>query len=94
MPEKETLERTLFLKKHPDIHQPDDPAESAGKRKQDVYSRGDPFCEIIFTVLGLVKCGDLLSKDGKDSLGGIARLEGGKERMGGQIPLGLTLVGF
>jgi hypothetical protein len=36
----------------------------------------------------------LFSKDGKDSLGGVARLEGGKEWMGSEVFLGLSFVCF
>lgn len=82
MPEKQMLEQTFFLKKHPDTHQPNDPAEGGRKRKQDIYCRRDPLCEsIVITILGLVESGDSLSKDGKDSLGGTTGLEGEKERV-------------
>jgi hypothetical protein len=61
---------------------------------QDIYSRSDPFCESIGTILGLAERGDLLSKDSEDSLGRIAGLKTGKERMRGQVFLGLMFVGF
>ena len=47
----------------------------------DIHGRGDPFCESIIVILGLAECRDLLSKDGEDGLGGIARLNPGKERI-------------
>ena len=42
----------------------------------------------------MAECGDLLSKDGEDSLGGIAVLKAGKERMRGQVLLGYMFVRF
>jgi hypothetical protein len=59
-----------------------------------MYSRGDPFCESVVTILGLVERGDLLSKGREDSLGGMTGLKAGKERMRGQVFFGLTFVGF
>jgi hypothetical protein len=50
---------------------------------QDIHGRCDPFCEGVVAILGFTKCGDLLSKDGEDGLGGIAGLKAGKERMRG-----------
>jgi hypothetical protein len=47
---------------------------------QNIYSGGDPFCEIVITILGLTECGNLLPKEGEDSLRGITRLKAGKER--------------
>jgi hypothetical protein len=91
---KVNIEQKFFTREHFDIHQPNTLAKRIGKRIQDIYSRGDPFCESAITVLGLCESGHSLSKDGKDSLGGIARLEGGKERMGDQIFLGLSFVCF
>ena len=88
------LETKVSTEKHPDIHQSNNLANGRGKRVQDIYRRHDPLCESVVTILGLVESGDLLSKNGKDSLGGIARLEGGKERMGCQIFLRLSFVCF
>jgi hypothetical protein len=39
-------------------------------------------------------CGDLVSKDGEDSLGRLAGLKGGKERVGREVFLGLSFVRF
>ena len=78
------------MKKHPDIHQSNAATKSSGKRIQDSHSRGDPFCESVVTILGLVKRG----KDCEDCLGGIAWLKAGKERTSGQILLGLAIVSF
>ena len=50
---------------------------------EDRYGRGDPFCESVEAILGLAERGDLLSKDSKDSLGGITGLKAGKERVRG-----------
>ena len=50
---------------------------------QNIHSRPNPFREPVIVILGLVECGDLISKDGEDSLGGIAGLEAGKERIRG-----------
>ena len=70
------------MRKHLDTHQPNTLTKRVRKRIEDFYCRGDPFCESIITILGLAKRGgDLLSEGGKDSLGGIAGLKGGKERM-------------
>jgi hypothetical protein len=38
----------------------------------DMTGRCDPFCESLVAILRLVECGDLLSKGGEDSVGGIA----------------------
>ena len=56
-------------RKRPDIHQPNTTANGSGKGIQDVHGRGDPFCESVVTVLGSIKLGYSLSKDGEDSLG-------------------------
>jgi hypothetical protein len=66
-------------------------ANGLGKRTQDIHGWCDPFCETVVAILALAECGDLLSKDGEDSLGGIAGL---KERMRGQILLSFTFVRF
>jgi hypothetical protein len=65
------------------LHLPNAEANGGGKRIQDIYSRSHPFCESVVTILGLAELGDLLSKDGKDSLCGFAGLKGGKEGMRG-----------
>jgi len=44
--------------------------------------------------LGLVELGGLLSKDGENSFGGTTGLKPGKERMLGEVLLGLTLIFF
>ena len=82
------------MRKHLDIHQPNTLAKRGGKRIQDVHSRGDPFCECVVTILGLAERWYLFSENGEDGVGGIARLKIEKERMRGQVLLGLTLVGF
>jgi len=82
------------MRKYPNIHQPSTPANRGGKRTQDIYGRGDPFCETVITILGLAERRDLLSKDGEDGLGGIAGLKAGKERMRGQVLLGFKFVSF
>ena len=71
------------MRKHLDIHQPNTLAKRGGKRTQNVYGRGDPFCKAVVTILGSAERGDLLSKNGEDCLGGIAGLKAGKERMRG-----------
>jgi hypothetical protein len=91
---KVTIRAGFFTRKNRDIHQPNTLAKRGGKRIQDVHRRGDPFCESIVTILGLVKCRDLFSKDREDCLGGIAGLKAGKERMRDQILLCLPFVGF
>ena len=48
---------------------------------QNFHSWHNPFCESVVVVPRLFECGDLISKDGEDSLGGFAGLEAGKERM-------------
>ena len=63
------------------IGQPNALANGSGKSIQYVYSRDDAFCERIFSILGLIESWDLVSQDGKDSLGRIAVLEVGKERV-------------
>jgi hypothetical protein len=42
-----------------------------------------PFRESIVLILGLIESRDLVSQDSEDSLGGIAGLKAGKERMRG-----------
>jgi hypothetical protein len=81
--EKKTLDQTLFTTKYLDIHKPNALANGGGKRTQYVHSRDDPFRESIVLILGLIESRDLVSQDGEDSLGGIARLKAGKERVFG-----------
>jgi hypothetical protein len=81
MPGKKPLEQTFFTTKYHDIHKPNALANGPGKRIQYIYSRDDPFCESIVSILGLIESRDLVSQDGEDSLGGIARLKAGKERV-------------
>jgi hypothetical protein len=71
-PEKQTLEPNVFTEKHPDTHQSNTLANGGGKRVQDIYHRCKPLCESVVTILGLAESGDLLSKNAKDGLGGIA----------------------
>ena len=69
---KVDIEQKFVRRKHFDIHQPNTLAKRIGKRIQDFYSRGDPFCEPVVIILGLTKYGNLFSEDGEDSLGGVA----------------------
>jgi hypothetical protein len=82
MPKKK-LEGTFFTTKYHDIHKPNALANSGRKRIQYVHGRDDPFRESIVSVLGLIESRDLVSQDGEDSIGGIAGLKGGKERVRG-----------
>jgi hypothetical protein len=66
---KVILEQAFFTKKRLDTHKPNTLTKGFGKRMQDIYSWCDPFCEPVVTILGLAERGDLLSKDGEDSLG-------------------------
>ena len=50
---------------------------------QNLHSWPNPFCKPVVVILGLVECGDLISKDVEDSLGGFAGLKVGKERIRG-----------
>jgi hypothetical protein len=78
-----TLEQTFFTTKCLDIHKPNALANGGGKRIQYIDSRDHPFRESIVSILGLIESRDLVSQDGEDSLGGIARLKAGKERVRG-----------
>ncbi len=78
---KKTLEQIFFTTEYLDIHEPNALANGGGERIQYVHSRDDPFCESIVLILGLIESRDLVSQDGEDSLGGIARLKAGKERV-------------
>jgi hypothetical protein len=69
---KVNIEQGFFTRENLDVHQPNTLTKRVRKRIQDFHSRGDPFCEPVVIILGLAKCGDLLSEDGKDSLGGVA----------------------
>jgi hypothetical protein len=91
MPESERLEQEFFTGNHLDTHQPNTLSKRGGKRIQDIHSRGDPSCEFVI-VLRLVE--DLFLEDGEDSLRRIAGLKARKERMRGQVILGLKFVGF
>jgi hypothetical protein len=91
---KEPLEHTFFTTKYLDIHEPNALTNGPRKRMQYVHSRDDPFRECIVLILGLIESRDLISQDGEDSLGGIARLKAGKERVRGQVFLGFTFVRF
>jgi hypothetical protein len=77
------LEQTFFTIKYPDIHKPKALTNGGGKRVQHVHSRDGPFHEPIVSILGLIESRDLVSQDGEDSLGGIAGLKAGKERVRG-----------
>jgi hypothetical protein len=83
MPKRRTFEQKIFTRKYLDIHQTNTPANGGRKRIQDIYGRGDPFCETVVTIPGLAESGDLLSKDGEYGLGRITGLKTGKERMRG-----------
>ena len=80
---KVSVEKDVFTRKYLDIHQPNTLAKRVRKRIENIDSRGNPFCESVFAILGLAKPGDLLSKNSEDRLGGIAGLKCGKERMRG-----------
>jgi hypothetical protein len=80
---KNSLEQTFFTTKYLDIHKPNALANGGGKRIQYIHSRDDPFRESIVSILGLIERRDLISQDGEDSLGGIARLKTGKQRVRG-----------
>ena len=71
----------FFTKKHLGIHRPNTLAKRVRKRIEHIYGRGDPFCESVVIILGLIECRDLFSKDGDDGLGRIAGLKAGKEWM-------------
>jgi hypothetical protein len=71
------------MEKYVDIHKPNALANSGGKGIQYIHSRDDPFREPIVSVLGLIEGRDLVSQGGEDSVGGIAGLKGGKERVRG-----------
>ena len=86
------LEPKLFTGKRLDIHQPNTLTKCGRKCIEDIHCRGDPFCEPIVAIPGLVKCGDLLSKDSEDSFGGITGLKDGEERMLGQVFLSSSFV--
>jgi len=81
MPVNKILGQKFPATKSLNIHQPNSLTNGPGKGIQDIHSWSDPFCESVVAILGLVVCGDLLSKDGEDSLGGVAGLKAGKERM-------------
>jgi hypothetical protein len=91
---KVTIGEKLFKRSHPDIHQSNTLAKGGGKRMQDIHSGDDPFCESVTTILGLAECGDMVSKDGENSIGGIARLKAGEERMRHKVFLCFAFVGF
>jgi hypothetical protein len=84
---KKPLEQTFFTTKYLDIHKSNALANGPGKRIQYIHSGDDPFCESIVSILGLIESRDLVSQDGEDSLGGIARLKAGK---GAGARLGLS----
>jgi hypothetical protein len=67
--------------KYVDIHQPNALANGPRKRIQYVHSRDDPFGETIVLILRLIESREFVSQDGEDSLGGVAGLEAGKERV-------------
>jgi hypothetical protein len=92
IPEKGYKNRNFFTKKYPDIHQPNSLANGVGKRKQDLHGRHNPSRESIVAILGLAERRDFFMKDGEDSVGRIAGLEPGKERMRCEVSLGLTFV--
>jgi hypothetical protein len=82
MPENKILE-LKFLVTELDTYHRNTLANGLRKRRQHIHGRCDPFCESLVAILRLVECGDLLSKDGEDSLGGIAGFKAHEKRMGG-----------
>jgi hypothetical protein len=60
----------------------------------DIHGRGDPFRECVVGILRLAGRSDLLLKDVEDGLGGLTGLKPRKERVLGNIFLGLTFVSF
>ena len=66
---KVNIRAEILREKYLNIHQPYALAKRVGKCTQDIYSRGDPFCESVITILRFAECRDFLSKDGEDSLG-------------------------
>ena len=91
---KVNIEQEFFTRKDLGAHQPNTLAKHVRKRIENIDSRGDPFCELVVTILGLIERGDLFSKGGKDCPGGIAGLQAGKERMRGQVFLRFSFVSF
>ena len=83
MPKKANIRAEILHEKYIDINQTNTPANGGRKRIQDIYGRGDPFCETTVTILGSAERRDLLSKDSEDSLGGITGLKTEKEWMRG-----------
>ena len=65
------------------IHKPNALANSDGKHIQNIHSRDDPFRESIVSILRLIESQDLVSQNGEDSLGRVAGLKAGKERVRG-----------
>ena len=61
---------------------------------EDIHGRGDPFHESFVAILGLAGRWDLLFQDVEDSLGGFAGLKPRKERVLGNVFVGLTFVSF
>jgi hypothetical protein len=72
----------LSTTKHLDTHYPNTLANGCGKRVQYTYGRGDPFCESVVAILGLVEC-RRSSKDSENGLGRVAGLKARKERVRG-----------
>ena len=72
-----------IIRKYADIHKSNNPANSIGKRVQDIHGRDKPFRESIVVILGLIELGGLFSKNGEDGFGGVTGLKPGKERVRG-----------
>jgi hypothetical protein len=94
MPVSRILGQNFPVAEYLNIYQPNALANGPGKRIQDIYGWGDPFCEPVVANLRLAKCGDLLSKDVENILGGFTGLKVGKEWMRDQVLLSFTFVGF
>jgi hypothetical protein len=77
------LERLFFRTKYVDIHKSNTLASGGRKGIQYIDSRGNPFCEWIISILGLIESRDLFSQNSKNSVGGVAGLKAGKKGMGG-----------
>jgi len=77
------LKRKFSTTKYLDTHLSNTLANSCGKCKQYIHSRGDPFCQSVIAILGLIESRDSVSQDGEDGFGRVAGLKVRKERMGG-----------
>ena len=76
MPAKIVFAEGNITKQNLDIHQPNTLANVGRIRVEDVHCRGDPSCEPVVSILGLVNCGYLLPKDDEDGFRGVTGIEG------------------